>query len=82
MIYTPFGCECTIVAREKTGTMAYGEVLTVSTHDNEACRQFRAWELKADGGIKEIAQIAEALPSEAVEPGFGFDEAKQDKNPW
>jgi len=63
-IFTGWGSPCTVIKREGTGTMHYDEQLTVKrTHDG-AELGYRAMQLKADGGIKEIAEAVEALPQE------------------
>ena len=61
-IFTGFGNPCTIIKRSGKGLMEYGELLTVKRTADGREIDYRACELKATEGIKEIAEEVEALP--------------------
>ena len=61
-IFTQYGNPCTIIKRELSGVMTCDEILVVRRDSDGAELQYHALELKADGGIKEIAAAVEALP--------------------
>ena len=63
-IFTGWGNLCTIIKREGQGVMHYDEQLTVRRTSDGAELGYRAMQLKADGGIKEIAEAVEALPQQ------------------
>jgi hypothetical protein len=60
-IFTQYGNPCTIIKREFSGIMEYDEQLTVRRVEDGAELQYLALELKADAGIKEIAEAVEVL---------------------
>jgi hypothetical protein len=60
-IFTGFGNACEVIKRAGSGQMKYGELLTVRRLSDGKEIDYRACELKADGGLTEIAGVTEKL---------------------